>query len=244
MRDEYFFNENNPIVLINDSFDLNLEILEMASKKELSDKFKSELQKGLNAASPRISDINKVATLQNDIELIETPNDININWDLSIFSDNMNIIYYVNDYDKDFSNIQQQNQLKTNNSTSMGILLQHRINNQNQSSNFDNSSIHSSNILGSVIDEGSDSERHINIQYVNESFSEISSISENEEVSEFEYSSASNDCSMNQDENNSENISIGTSRSHIKRKILFKPKFILGNMIIYKSSNFHNFIFR
>ena len=39
----------------------------------------------------------------------------------------------------------------------------------------------------------------------------------------------------NESENN-ENISIGASRSQIKRKISFEPKYIEGNMIIYKSS--------
>ena len=35
---------------------------------------------------------------------------------------------------------------------------------------------------------------------------------------------------------NNENITIGTSQSHIKRKLNFKPKYKEGNMIIFRSS--------
>ena len=233
MRDEEFTNENDPIVLITNLFEVNENILEMSPKKELTEKFISELQKGLNAASARINDVDKVASLQSDINEISLPNNIIMNWDFSIFSDNKNDNFDVNDYDKDFEIIQQQNQLKINNSSSMGLLLQFRMNNENQNSNIDSSSINSSNILGSNIDEGSDSESNINIQITRESISEISSLSEIESLFE------SNDCEMSQNDNeseNNENISIGTSRSQIKRKISFKPKYIEGNMIIYKSS--------
>ena len=249
MRDEEFTNDS--IVLITSLFEVNENILEMSSKKELSEKFITELQKGLNSSSARINDIMKVSSLQNDIDEISTPNNNNLNWDFSIFEDNKNDIFDIDDYKKDFGTIQQQNQLKINNSTSMGLLLQFRMNKENQNSD---SSVHSSNILGS------ENNSRITIANSHESLSDISSSIVTEDFSDFEESNTSAENSMNESDNiqtreneigneeNNENyngnseieekeeITIGTSRSQIKRKKLFKPKYKIGNMIIYKSS--------
>ena len=79
MRNENFFNENDPIILINDIFEVNENNLEMTPKKELPNKFMNELQQGLNSSAPRINDISKVATLQNNIDMINSQNEIDLN---------------------------------------------------------------------------------------------------------------------------------------------------------------------
>ena len=144
MRDENFFNENDPIILINDIFEVNENNLEMAPKKELPNKFMNELQQGLNSSSLRINDVFKVATLQNNIDMINSSNNIDINWDFSILTDNMNNNYTVDDYNNIFSIIRQERQLKINNSTSMGLLLQYRLSVANRYLFDTNSSVHSS----------------------------------------------------------------------------------------------------
>ena len=50
----------------------------------------NELQQGLNASAPRINDVFKVATLQSYIDVINSSNEIDLNWDFSILTENLN----------------------------------------------------------------------------------------------------------------------------------------------------------
>ena len=244
MRDENFFNENDPIILINDIFEVNENNLEMAPKKELPNKFMNELQQGLNSSAPRINDISKVAELQNNIDMINSSNNIDINWDFSILTENLNNNYTFDDYNNIFSIIRQERQLKINNSTSMGLLLQYRLSVANRYLFDTNSSVHSSIVSNYRRNNIVEDQNSVSS---NEVLSELTiATSDYEEIkSEFEESNISVALSFSESEKienesnfgeNNENITIGTSQSHIKRKLNFQPKYKEGNMIIFRSS--------
>lgn len=230
MRDKSF--NNSPIILINESFEVNESNLEMAPKKELTDKFIRELNLGLSSASPRIADLSKISQLQNDIADISSENTINLNWDLLLFQNNTIDNYDENDYKKDFDIIEQQRKMKFNNSSAMGILFQNQSNNRFSSGS------------GSGTDSNNEESIAISRNYSNDELSEISGSSNYEEYKSDneESTQISSNNYMTEDENTlniddySENITVGTSRSNYKRKKLFQPKYMIDNMIIYKSS--------